>query len=453
MQTPKKLKEARKTENVIQFGEGNFLRGFVDYFLFKMKEKGLFNGSVVVVQPIQNGLCDVINEQNGKYNLFLRGVEAGKTVSERSEIDIISRCINPYEDYDAYLSLAHQPEMRFIFSNTTEAGIAFDANDTQNDRPQNSFPAKLTRLLLERFRCGLPGFAIFACELIDNNASELKKCVLKYAEQWQTENDFCKWIETDNIFCNTLVDRIVTGYPADEAQNLCESIGYTDKLLDTAEPFHLWVIEGNLEDELPLVKAGFNVVWTDDVSPYKKRKVRVLNGAHTSMVTGALLMGLETVGDCLRDETVNAFLQKALFKEILPVLGDTQDNRAFAMAALERFSNPFIKHRLRSIVLNSVSKFSVRVLPSLLDYQRKNGTYPPCLTFSLATLIKFYKSDLPQDSPVSCDKLKNSSIEIILADKTLWGEDLTFLCGKVNECLAYIDKHGISEAFKWVLSE
>ena len=351
-------------ETVIQFGEGNFLRGFVDYFLHKINEKGLYDGKAVIVQPIETGLYELINKQNGKYNLFLRGIENGKEICEHTEIQSISRAINPYADFDAYLALAHNPDFRFIISNTTEAGIEYVADNKFEDKPAKSFPAKLTQLLHERYKTGLNGFVILACELIDNNGKELQKCVLKYAQQWELGEDFCNWITKENKFCNTLVDRIVTGYPKDEADQLCPD----DALLDTAEIFHLWVIEGNFESELPLQKAGFNVVWTDDVSPYKKRKVRVLNGAHTSMVFPAMLCGIETVGECLNDKLINKFLQENLFKYIIPVLGENNDNIAFANAVLERFANPYIKHLLKSISLNSISKFAVRVLPTILDY-------------------------------------------------------------------------------------
>ena len=276
------------TEKIIQFGEGNFLRGFVDYFIHKLNEKGLFDGSVVIVQPIAKGLTDTINAQKGEYNLYLRGIQDGKEICEHTKIRSVSRAVNPYEDFEAYLALARDPDFRFIVSNTTEAGIAYDDSCEITDAPPSSFPAKITLLLHERFKAGLKGFIILSCELIDHNGDELKKCVLKYADKWNLGEDFKKWLLEENSFCNTLVDRIVTGYPADEAQALCEELGYEDKLLDTAEIFHLWVIEGNFEDELPLRKAGFNVVWTDDVAPYKKRKVRILNGGHTSMVTGAL---------------------------------------------------------------------------------------------------------------------------------------------------------------------
>lgn len=439
------------TERIIQFGEGNFLRGFADYFIHKLNEKGLFDGSVVIVQPIAKGLTDTINAQKGEYNLYLRGIQDGKEVCEHTKIQSVSRAINPYEDFDAYLSLADDPNFRFIISNTTEAGIAYDDSCEITDAPPSSFPAKLTVLLNERFKKGLKGFIILSCELIDHNGDELKKCVLKYADKWNLGEDFKKWLLEENSFCNTLVDRIVTGYPREEAEKLCEELGYEDKLLDTAEIFHLWVIEGHFEDELPLQKAGFNVVWTDDVTPYKKRKVRILNGGHTSMVTGALLSGLETVGQCVNDEVVGNFLKKCLFTEIVPTLGGSAEDENFANAVLERFANPYIKHMLRSIALNSVSKFSVRVLPTILEYKEQQGEYPLSLTMALAALIEFYKTDKPQDLPEVEAFMKNASVEEILKNKELWGSDISDMKKEVEICLNKIHTLGMKRAMEWTI--
>lgn len=438
-------------EKIIQFGEGNFLRGFVDWFIDNINEKGLFDGKVVVVQPIKNGLCDVLNEQDGKYNLYLRGIKDGKETCEHTYIKSISRAVNPYDDFDGYLALAHNKDFRFIVSNTTEAGIAYDESCLFSDKPQSSFPGKLTRLLFERYKAGLDGFIILSCELIDNNGKELLNCVNKYIDLWNLGSEFKEWVNTQNSFCSTLVDRIVTGYPKDEAEDICKSLGYTDKLLDTAEIFHLWVIEGEHEDELPLKKAGFNVVWTDDVSPYKKRKVRILNGAHTSMVLGAILSGLTTVLDCMNDETVSAYLSTCLFKEIVPTLNQTDDTFEFANAVLERFKNPYIKHQLRSIALNSVSKFAVRVLPSISEYKKLNGIYPKCLTMSLAFLISFYKNDNPNDIPEVMSFMKSASPKEILANTDLWGTDISDMEDEINKDLAVIDEIGAKEAMKWIL--
>ena len=440
-------------EKVIQFGEGNFLRGFADYFIQKLNEKGLFGGEVVVVQPIENGLSDLINSQNGNYNLYLRGIQNGKETTEHTSVNCISRALNPYDDFDGYLALAHNPDFRFIVSNTTEAGIAFDESCSFSDKPQSSFPGKLTRLLFERYKVGFSGFIILSCELIDNNGKELLSCVNKYIDLWNLGEEFKEWVNTQNSFCSTLVDRIVTGYPKDEADDICKALGYTDNLLDTAEIFHLWVIEGNHEDELPLKKAGFNVVWTDDVTPYKKRKVRILNGSHTSMVLGAILSGLTTVLDCMEDETVSAYLNMCLFQEIVPTLNPTDDTLDFANAVLERFRNPYIKHQLRSIALNSVSKFSVRVLPSILEYKKINNSYPKALTMSLAFLIYFYKNDIPNDVPEVTEFMKTASVKDILYNTDLWGTDITEMETEINADLKVIAEIGAKEAMKWIMSK
>ena len=438
-------------ERIIQFGEGGFLRGFVDYFFQKLNDKGLFEGSVVVVQPIKTGMCDILTAQNCEYNLFLRGVDNGKVVDEHTHIDVISRCINPYKDYEEYLSLAKNPDFRFIVSNTTEAGIVYEDDNKLSDAPANSFPAKLTALLYERFKAGLPGFIILSCELIDHNGEELLKCCKKYALKWELGEDFVLWLERENSFCSTLVDRIVTGFPRDEHKALEERIGQSDNMMDTAEIFHLWVIQGNHEDELPLQKAGFNVVWTDNVDPYKKRKVRILNGAHTSMVLAARLYGLETVGECMKDEKVSSLLRKSVFEEIIPTIGDTEDNRKFGEAVFERFANPFIKHQLLSIALNSVSKFRARVLPTILEYKAKNGQYPKILSFSFAALIAFYKTDEANDSEEVVKFMKSASVADILKREDYWGEDLSDMYDIVNNWYEKIEKEGVTTCYDELL--
>jgi len=441
-----------KKEKVIQFGEGGFLRGFVDYFLQKLNDKGLFDGSVVVVQPIERGMCEVLEKQGCEYNLFLRGIDNGEVVDEHTHISVISRCVNPYTDCDAYMALAENPDFRFIVSNTTEAGIEFVADNKFEDAPAKSFPGKLTQLLYKRFKLGLPGFIILSCELIDHNGEELEKCCKQYADLWNLGEDFKAWLSKENDFCSTLVDRIVTGFPRDEHAALCERIGEQDNMMDTAEIFHLWVIQGQHEDELPLQKAGYNVVWTDNVDPYKKRKVRILNGAHTSMVLGARLYGLETVGECLKDEKVSALLKKCIFEEIIPTIGDTEDNRKFGAAVLERFSNPFIKHMLLSIALNSVSKFKARVLPTILEYKEQNGCYPQGLVFSLAALIAFYRTDEANDNADIMAFMKEASVADILKHTEYWGEDLSDMLGDVQKWYDMIETEGMSKAYDAILA-
>ncbi len=439
-------------ETIIQFGSGNFLRGFAEQFIHILNEKGLYDGKIVIVQPTKGGKAGIINEQKGRYNLFLRGIKNSEEVCEHTEIHSVSRGVDPYADFSSYLTLAENPDIRFIISNTTEAGIEFDESCAFCDKPALSFPGKLTQLLYHRFEMGLDGFVFLPCELIDSNGDELKKCVLKYAGFWNLGADFINWIEHKNIFCNTLVDRIVTGYPKDEAKELGKIIGYDDKLMDTAEPFHLWVIEGDFENELPLKKAGINAVWTYDVSPYKKMKVRILNGSHTSLVFPSLLCGTETVKDSLDDETIRAFLNACLFGYILPAVGETEENLAFAKSVIERFSNPYIKHLWKSIALNSVSKFSVRVLPTILDYAETNGILPKPLVFSLACLIEYYKTNEPQDNEKTVCFIKENSITDILSNEELWGENLSRTANLVTESIDRIHTDGIREAIKWAIS-
>lgn len=438
-------------ERIIQFGTGNFLRGFADYFIDKINKDGLYDGSIVIVSPTDSRTVDALNAQDCRYNLYLRGIENGKEICERTEINAVSRAVNPYKDFDTYLALSQNPDFRFIITNTTEAGIAFCAEDKFEDRPAKSFPAKLTQLLYARYKAGLKGFVILSCELIDNNAKELQKFVLRYIQYWKLGEDFFNWIIEENTFCNTLVDRIVTGYPKDEAEHLCDEIGYADKLLDTAEPYHLWVIEGNYEKELSLQKAGLNVVWTDDVKTYKKMKVRILNGAHTSLVFPSMLCGIDTVKESLDDKDLSEFLNICLFEYILPTLGETEENRQFANAVRERFANPYIKHMWKSISLNSVSKFTARVLPTINDYVKNNNTLPKPLVFSLACLIEYYKTNDVQDDKTAVEYIKNHSIKNILSNTQLWDCDLSDMLDLVEESTDKIHSDTMREAIKWAL--
>ncbi len=439
-------------ETIIQFGEGGFLRSFADVFVHKMNEQGLYDGKVVVVQPIAKGLIPVLNEQKGVYHQFLRGIENGQVVNECIKVTSISRGVDPYTDYAEYLKLAHNPDMRVIISNTTEAGIEYLGTESFDDAPPKSFPAKLTRLLYERFDAGLAGFIILSCELIDNNGKELLDCVLKYAKLWNLSGEFVQWVQKENHFCNTLVDRICTGYPKDEAEELTAFLGEEDKLMNTAEIFHLWVIEGDFEQEFPLKAAGVNVIWTPDVKPYKKRKVRILNGAHTSMVPAARLYGLSTVKECLDDVTVRAFLDKTLSEEIIPTLGNTEEDITFGKAVLDRFANPFVKHQLLSIALNSVSKFKARVLPTLLEYYEAKAILPKCMTFSLAALIAFYRTDEANDGEDIMEFMKSASVADILKKEQYWGRDLSFLLADVEHYYDVMTKEGMQRAYAEVLA-
>lgn len=411
---------------VIQFGEGGFLRGFVDWMLQIANEKADLNCGVTVVQPIKNGLCDVLTEQGCVYTHLCRGIEG----VDIKKIDVIANCVKPYDDFDSYIKLAENKDYRFIVSNTTEAGIVFDASDKITDRPASSFPAKLTQLLVKRFELGLSGFVFLPCELIDKNGERLKEYILKYADLWDLGADFKGWIEKENIFCSTLVDRINTGYPRDEKIDL----GYEDKMLNTSEYFHLWVISGyeGLFNELPFDKCGLNVIVTEDLERYRTRKVRILNGSHTSMIPYALLCGVETVGDCLKDETISAHLKKCQEEIVASLDMDKSEALEYANSVMERFANPYIKHMCQSIALNSVSKFKVRVLPSILEYEKKFGVAPSQLLFSFAKLIEFYKKGTPNDSEEATRKLQNGTVREILADVSLWGEDLTRFASEVE---------------------
>ncbi len=417
-------------EKVIQFGEGGFLRGFADWMLQIVNEKTNFDGRVVVVQPIENGMCDILTAQNCEYTHICRGLEGVET----KKIDVISRCVKPYSDFDAYLSLAENPDFRFVISNTTEAGICFDENDKADDKPAKTFPAKLTQLLKKRFELGLSGFVFLPCELIDKNGENLKKCVLQYADLWDLGADFKAWIEKDNIFCNTLVDRINTGYPKDE------DTGIDDKMLNTSEYFHLWVIEGYMDlfKEIPFDKCGLNVILTDNLAMYRTRKVRILNGAHTSLVPYALLSGFDTVKSCMDDEKMLSHIKKCIYDEIIPTLDLPKEELIeYADNVLKRFKNPYIKHYLSSIALNSVSKFKVRVLPSITEYIKRYNKMPETLLFSFAKLIDFYRTDMTNDDKDVTAFMKTASVEEILANEKLWDEDLSYLADEVKK---YVNK-------------
>jgi tagaturonate reductase len=459
-------------EKVLQFGEGNFLRAFVDWQIDRMNKTAGFNGSVVVVQPIEKGLVDVLNAQDGLFTLVLQGFKDGKPAREYSVINSISRGVNPYRDYEEYLKLAKMPELRFIISNTTEAGIVFDESDKFDDRPPKSFPAKLTAFLYERFKAfggdESKGFIIIPCELIDRNGDELKKAVLKYAELWNLGGDFTNWLNNGNAFCCSLVDRIVTGYPKD-AEKILDELGYEDKLLDTAEFFHLWVIEAPdfVKNEFPAEQAGLNVKFVNNMAPYRERKVKILNGAHTALTPVALQCGIGTVRDALNDSLAKDFIKGLIYEEIIPSLTLPENElKEFAENVLERFANPFIEHSLASIALNSVSKFKIRDLPSLIDFANSKGFLPKRLVFSLASLITFYgdeKMPLNDDTAVLeffkrlWSGFNGENFGMIaknaLGQKDFWGMDLNEIPNLTKTTAKYIEKikkSGIKEALKEV---
>ena len=419
-------------EKIIQFGEGGFLRGFADWMVEMLNEEADFGASVVVVQPIKNGLCKLLSEQGCNYTHIMRGLQNGVPTTEEKHITAISRCVEPYEDFSAYLKLAENEDFRFIISNTTESGITFCGDDTPEKAPDITFPAKVTLLLQHRFELGYNGFIFLPCELIDKNGETLKKCIIDYANLWNLGENFIEFVEKENIFCNTLVDRIVTGYPKDEDLPLKA----TDKMLNTSELFHLWVIEGpkEIEEELPFGKTKLNVIFTDNLEMYRTRKVRILNGAHTSMIPYAMLEGIETVRDCMENEGMYNFVRGCVFEEIIPTLDMPLDALTdYANDVFERFKNPFIKHLCASISLNSISKFKVRVLPSLLEYIKRFDKTPERLTFSLAKLIEFYKKGTPTDDKAVVDFIKEHSVKEILSNKDFWGEDISFLSAEVEK--------------------
>lgn len=454
MELLKRKTQKKHTERVLQFGEGNFLRGFADWMFDRLNKENGGDFGVVVVQPLPCGLCTKLNEQDGLYSLYLRGLINGEKAEETRIVDCITRCINPYEDKDSFFECAKNPDLRYIVSNTTEAGIEYKKGQTENDFASATFPGRLTMFLKARYETGLDGFIFLPCELIDKNGDNLKDCVLKYAADWNFGEDFVKWINEENTFTNTLVDRIVTGYPVDAASDMEKEYGYLDNMIDTAEIFHLWVIEGDKKyaEELPFDKIGLNVIWTDDVMPYKKRKVRILNGAHTMMVPAARLAGLETVKEAMDDELVYSFMKQGVFEEIIPTLElPKTELTQFANNVIERFQNPFIKHYLLSIALNSVSKYKVRVLPSLMQYIKDNNKEPKKLVFSLAALIAFYRTNEAKDSAEVIEFMKSASPKEILANTAYWGEDLSFLLPSVEKYLNDIEKNGVRETMKKVV--
>lgn len=468
----------RAPEKVLQFGEGNFLRAFVDYWFDVSNERAGWNGKCVLVQPIAPGLAKLINQQEGLYTLYLRGRENGEKVDKKRVISSVSRCLNPYEkeDYEAMMAVAVSDELEYVVSNTTEAGIVYDPACQMEDCPPASFPAKLTQVLYQRWRAGKSGLVILSCELIDNNGKELLKCVNQYVDQWGLEDGFRKYINEDCTFCSTLVDRIVPGRIRDAAEvaRLEAENGYRDELIDVGEIFGVWNIEGPdwLADKLPFQKAGLNCPVVPDVTPYKKRKVRILNGAHTGFVLGAYLAGFDIVRDCMQNDTVRGFMNRMLNEEVIPTLPlDKKDLDEFAAAVQDRFNNPFVNHELMSISLNSTSKWRARNMPSFLEYVEKEGKLPPCLTASFACYIAFFSSDVqaltekglvcrrPKGDEYTCSddrwalefyyEHRNDPpaalVHAVMTNEQMWGQDLTKVPGfesAVTACLEKIRAEG-----------
>lgn len=440
---------------IIQYGEGNFLRTFADYYFDNLNREG-DEYEVNIVKPITFGNLDKFKVQNNIYHIVLRGVKEGKAVEDVYEINSVKNAIDPFNEYDTYIALARDKDLKIVVSNTTEAGICFNEKDDINDFAGITYPAKLTKFLFERFSAGLDGLFMMPVELIDNNADELYKCVCKYIDLWNLPKEFKAWIENDNYFCNTLVDRIVSGYPRDEEtkKHLTELIGGNDELMSVGEPFGLWAVEkkGNIADYVKEGVHGIEVVLTDNIKYYKKRKVRVLNGSHTNLVPAGLWYGKETVYDCMTDDILLKFVKDTLKDEIIPfVSDDIAATTAFSDSVVERFFNPYLNHQLTSIALNSISKWRARDLPSFKDYYEKHGKIPQNLTVGFSYLMATYKSvtkgadgkyyvDLPtrkielKDDLPYLEYFANGGCVIeFMKDEKVWGEDLTGYNGFADE--------------------
>lgn len=477
MLSRKELNLPKYPEKIIQFGEGNFLRSFVDWQLDIINKNTDLNAGIAVVRPIDYDTVPLLNIQDGLYTSIIRGInEKGEVVKDYRIISSINREIPVYKEFDEYLKLAHNPEMRFIISNTTEAGIVYSDEDKYDDRPQNTFPAKLTRLLHERFKVFNgevnKGFILMPCELIDYNGEELKKIVLKYADLWNLEEEFKNWLVTGNIWCSTLVDRIVTGYPRAEKDELVKELGYEDKFMTTGEYFYLFVIQGPkdiLTKELRLDKVNLNILIVNDLKPYKMRKVGILNGAHTAMVPVAYLYGIDTVREAMENSDVRTFIEKAIDEEIIPALDmDKKELVEFKEAVIKRFQNPYVKHMLMDISLNSMSKYKSRILPQVLETYRRTGKLPKRLLFSLAALIRFYKGVRENGNVINLRDDKHhlemyqelwktnnyrKIVEHVLGLEKHWDINLNTIDGMTDLVIHYvenIDKYGVKKALEEV---
>jgi len=474
---PTSLKPVR----ILQIGDGNFLRAFVDWMVDVANGAGLMNGEVIMAQPIDRGIADLMKAQDQLFTVLLRGVQNGQSVQSKRLVSCIKDTLNPYTQWETMLATMQDPALRFVVSNTTEAGIAYVEEALVEGKCPANFPAKVTALLLARFKAfggsADSGLVFLPAELIEANGTKLKNYVLQFAQAWKLSAEFIAWVKAHNVFCNTLVDRIVPGFPGAEADALFADFGYKDPLTVAAEPFLLWVIEGpaQIADELPLHKAGLDVVWTQDLQPYRTRKVRILNGAHTASALASYCAGLDTVREMTEDPVVSKFLNKVMFEEIVPFVPLPEaERKAYAETIVERFANPHIRHELISITLNSVSKWQVRVLPTIKDYAAQHGKAPAGLSFSLAALLTFYHGKfadngdfLGQRQGQSYPIKDNADILAImnaawdgatdltkvtttlLADTRLWGEDLTLVPGLAEQtanALIRIKEVGIKSA-------
>lgn len=459
----KNAPKAIRPERIIQFGEGNFLRAFVDWIISNMNEKTDFNSSVVVVQPIEKGMIDALNAQDGLYHVNLQGLSNGEVINSLRMIDVISRALSPYQDFDAFLSLAEQPEMRFVISNTTEAGINFDPSCKLDDAPASSYPGKLTQLLYHRFKhfAGDPakGLIIFPCELIFLNGQKLKETIYQYIELWNLGEEFKAWFESACGVYATLVDRIVPGFPRKEIEQIKAKLDYDDNMVVQGEAFHLWVIEApeSVAEEFPANKAGLNVLFVPSEEPYHERKVTLLNGPHTVLSPVAFLAGVDIVRDACQHEVIGKFIHRVMFDELMETLNlPKAELQKFAEDVLERFNNPFVDHQVTSIMLNSFPKYATRDLPGLKEYLKRKGSLPEGLVLGLAAIMVYYRGGkradgveiIPNDAPEIMALLTQlwsegsveNLVERVLGTTSIWGEDLNSIPLLAERVAYYIDK-------------
>lgn len=462
----KELKRQVHSENsirIMQFGAGNFLRAFTNWMIDVLNEETAFNGDVLIIKPTEKGDYKSLRNQDGLYHVLTRGIKNGKEIDDLKCINCVQQIIHPYKEFEKYLQSAHFDNIRFIFSNTTESGIRFNKEDRLDDTPALEYPGKLTQWLFERFKHFKgqkdKGCIIIPCELIKDNGVATKQMILNYIDSWDLEGEFLNWIEKSCIFCNTLVDRIVTGFPHNDAEGIFNRIGSKDKLLTSAEPYHLFVIEGpeNIKVELPFHKTDLNVIFTNNLTKYREIKVRILNGAHTALVPVAYLSGFRTVGEAIRDPEINKYIQQLIGENILLTLDYQEDElKQYSKDVLERFKNPFIEHKLMDISLNSISKFGTRLLPSLLAYVSRKNELPQYIVKALAALIVFYKGEYGgeiiqlRDSGQVIDyfekqwSMVNTNDDIIkftesvLANEKLWDLNLNNIPGLTSAVSAQI---------------
>ncbi|MEZ5044650.1 MAG: tagaturonate reductase [Saprospiraceae bacterium] len=448
-------------DKILLFGGGNFIRAFAAWMIDLLNEKTDFNGGIVVIKPTPGPAYEDLLAQDGLYHVILNGIQDGQLLQDIRLIQAVTSSIHPYQAWEDYLALAENPTIRYLISNTTEAGIIYDPSNQVTDAPPQSFPGKLTLWLYHRFLHfkGDPkkGCIFLPCELSANNGDDLRHCILQYADQWQLSADFKDWLRAHSVFCNTLVDRIVTGFPEDRKAELSQKTGFEDKLMVVGEPYHSWVIQGpaSLAKELPFHEIGLAVKWVDDLRPYREQKVKILNGAHTAMVPVGHLAGKVSVKETIEDPLIGRFIEKLLQEEVWPTLDFPETELAdFTRKTMDRFRNPFIFHKLMDIALNSVSKFKTRLLPTLLEYHEHKGYCPPRITFALAALIVFYQGEwngksiaLRDDASVLAffktawarneDDLNQLS-RLVLGNTSFWGQDLNEVAGLTALTSQYI---------------